>query len=437
MPHRGCVQFSARFGPDALRFVQHSHGLGVTAAGRQHAHRGAGHRAHRGRDPQALIGDPRCGVGWRSSCSPACWRLSATADGRWLELPRPDGVSPLPPPCRPRRSMPRAVRSRRGRPGRSSPSSSLRAPQGVRKWAVIYRSTGLDGTPVGVSGLIIAPAAPLRPDAPPRTVISVAHATAGLADACAPSRQPSDGLVATALPLIQQGYVLAATDYEGLGTPWPAPLHRGHQRGPLGPGCGPGRGAPCPRPAPGPRSSSSVARRVATRSCGPRTWPRPTAPEPGRGGCRGVRTGRRPGCHRCIRPVAGRRTGRLVQRRHPRERLAPGLRPAAGRADPCGPGARAEPGHGMLRAHRRAVDESSTCAPCRSGQPVSARTPRPRHGRTCRCSSSRVTRTRSCPSRARGRWSRGCALSATRSTCGCCAGPITVARCRRCRCWPP
>ncbi len=40
----------------------------------------------------------------------------------------------------------------------------------------------------------------------------------------------------------------------------------------------PWRRPPCPRPAPGPRSPSWVARRVATRSCGPRTWPLPRPP---------------------------------------------------------------------------------------------------------------------------------------------------------------
>ena len=107
----------------------------------------------------------------------------------------------------------------------------LQAPEGVRKWAVIYRSTGYDGSPVGVSGLVIAPAAPLDPSAPPRTILSVAHATAGLADSCAPSRQPSDGLVTTAMPLLQQGYVLAVTDYEGLGTPGPHPYIVGTSEG--------------------------------------------------------------------------------------------------------------------------------------------------------------------------------------------------------------
>ncbi len=107
----------------------------------------------------------------------------------------------------------------------------LVAPAGIRKWAVIYRSTGYAGAPVAVSGLIVAPAAPVAAGAPPRTVLSIAHATTGLADACAPSRQPSDGLVDTALPLLEQGYVLAVTDYEGLGTPGAHPYIVGASEG--------------------------------------------------------------------------------------------------------------------------------------------------------------------------------------------------------------
>ena len=107
----------------------------------------------------------------------------------------------------------------------------LRAPEGVRKWAVIYRSTGLDGSPVGVSGLVIAPSEPLPAGAPARTVLSIAHGSSGLADTCAPSRSPSDGLVATAGPLLEQGFVLAVTDYEGLGTPGPHPYIVGRSAG--------------------------------------------------------------------------------------------------------------------------------------------------------------------------------------------------------------
>lgn len=107
----------------------------------------------------------------------------------------------------------------------------LAAPAGARTWAVVYRSSDAQGSPIGVSGLIIAPATAWTPGSAARTVLSIGHPTAGLADACAPSRLPSDGLVTTALPLLAQGFVLAVTDYEGLGTPGPHPYIVGQSEG--------------------------------------------------------------------------------------------------------------------------------------------------------------------------------------------------------------
>lgn len=107
-------------------------------------------------------------------------------------------------------------------------SIELVAPPGARKWAVIYRSTSIDGSPVGVSGVILAP---LEPATSPRPVLAVAHGTTGLADACAPSRDPAGGLDALVMPLVAQGVVVAATDYEGLGTPGPHPYIVGASEG--------------------------------------------------------------------------------------------------------------------------------------------------------------------------------------------------------------
>jgi pimeloyl-ACP methyl ester carboxylesterase len=103
-----------------------------------------------------------------------------------------------------------------GPPGSLIDRVELDAPPGTRGWAVLYRSTGFDGKPVAVSGLVLAPASAEIP----ARVIAWAHGTTGIADACAPSR---DGLLSLTAPglvdLPQLGYVLTATDYEGLGTP--------------------------------------------------------------------------------------------------------------------------------------------------------------------------------------------------------------------------
>ncbi len=98
----------------------------------------------------------------------------------------------------------------------------LTAPRGVRAWAVLYRSTGQDGGIVPVSGLVLGPAtgddaATARPGGSP--IIAWAHGTTGLADACAPSRDGAEGVgFEPLLELARMGFVVTATDYEGLGT---------------------------------------------------------------------------------------------------------------------------------------------------------------------------------------------------------------------------
>lgn len=105
-----------------------------------------------------------------------------------------------------------------GPPGEILRIRELAALQGGRLWVVLYRSTGLDGSPIAVSGLIGVPDGPPPPGG--RPVIGFGHGTTGAADICAPSYDDIGGdLAAEALPLVQMGFVVAATDYEGLGTP--------------------------------------------------------------------------------------------------------------------------------------------------------------------------------------------------------------------------
>ncbi len=52
-----------------------------------------------------------------------------------------------------------------------------------------------------------------------RDVIAWAHPTTGVIDRCAPTRLPDlAGTVAGLEEMLRRGYVVAATDYEGLGT---------------------------------------------------------------------------------------------------------------------------------------------------------------------------------------------------------------------------
>jgi pimeloyl-ACP methyl ester carboxylesterase len=89
-----------------------------------------------------------------------------------------------------------------------------------RAYLVLYRSTGVDGKPVAVSGTVEVP----RGRAPRGgwPVLSWAHGTSGIADACAPSRSPSSAYNSYVFSefnaWLSRGYALARTDYEGLGT---------------------------------------------------------------------------------------------------------------------------------------------------------------------------------------------------------------------------
>jgi hypothetical protein len=97
-------------------------------------------------------------------------------------------------------------------------SSPFKAVPGAKAWKVLYHSRAVDGSDVAVSGVVVAPSAPAPGGG--RPVISWAHGTHGIADQCAPSRTAD---MVSRLPsigkLVAQGYVVVATDYEGLGTP--------------------------------------------------------------------------------------------------------------------------------------------------------------------------------------------------------------------------
>jgi pimeloyl-ACP methyl ester carboxylesterase len=96
------------------------------------------------------------------------------------------------------------------------------APLGAAAYRVLYRSTGLDDKPILVSGIVIVPQGPPPPGG--RPIVAWAHPTSGIVPRCAPSLaififQQIQGLRS----MVERGYVVAATDYPGLGTPGPHP----------------------------------------------------------------------------------------------------------------------------------------------------------------------------------------------------------------------
>jgi len=94
--------------------------------------------------------------------------------------------------------------------------------EGATAWRVLYRSTGLKDEPVAVSGVVIVPTG--EPPAGGFPVVAWAHPTTGIAQKCAPSL--GTGIASTIAgfgELVKRGFVIAATDYVGLGTPGPHP----------------------------------------------------------------------------------------------------------------------------------------------------------------------------------------------------------------------
>ncbi|MFA9269707.1 MAG: lipase family protein [Baekduiaceae bacterium] len=92
-----------------------------------------------------------------------------------------------------------------------------RLPASGAAWRILYRSTNATGQPIAVTGTVILP----RPGAP-RALVGLAPGTQGMADQCAPSRLLRQGLLyesAAITGMLERGWAVAMTDYEGLGTP--------------------------------------------------------------------------------------------------------------------------------------------------------------------------------------------------------------------------
>jgi pimeloyl-ACP methyl ester carboxylesterase len=116
--------------------------------------------------------------------------------------------------------------SRRDRSGIALPHA--------RNELVLYRSIGVRGTPVAVSGTVAVP----RGKAPKGgwPVVTWAHGTSGVGNACAPTKVKA---VKGAVPYdrsldeswIKAGYAVVRTDYEGLGTPGIHPYLIGRSEG--------------------------------------------------------------------------------------------------------------------------------------------------------------------------------------------------------------
>ncbi len=96
------------------------------------------------------------------------------------------------------------------------------APEGAQAYRVVYHSADGAGAPINVTGVVIVPVA--SPPSGGRDIVAWAHGTSGIADACAPSTNSwLFGSIAGLSALLKRGYIVAATDYQGLGGPGPHP----------------------------------------------------------------------------------------------------------------------------------------------------------------------------------------------------------------------
>jgi alpha-beta hydrolase superfamily lysophospholipase len=106
----------------------------------------------------------------------------------------------------------------------------------TRMWRMLYVSTHSDGGNVTVSGLLVAPVAPAPEGGYP--LVAVRHGSVGIGQECAPSVDPYrpsgsgpssyDLFVA---PLVNTGYVVVMSDYQGLGAPGPSSYLLGELEG--------------------------------------------------------------------------------------------------------------------------------------------------------------------------------------------------------------
>ncbi|MGA5196075.1 hypothetical protein [Streptomyces exfoliatus] len=84
---------------------------------------------------------------------------------------------------------------------------------------IMYGTTDRAGKTISVTGTVLNPR---KSPYGQRPIVAFAPGTQGLADKCAPSRQMAEGTEYEALPvkkLLDQGYAVVVTDYQGLGTP--------------------------------------------------------------------------------------------------------------------------------------------------------------------------------------------------------------------------
>lgn len=106
-------------------------------------------------------------------------------------------------------------------------------PSTARGWNFVYVTEGADGGLEYASGELYVPR---RAAAGQRRVVVWATGTAGFQDSCAPSRMPlyradRSSRIPAIEPLLEAGYIVVTSDYQGLGVPGPTAYLNGPAQG--------------------------------------------------------------------------------------------------------------------------------------------------------------------------------------------------------------
>src|SRR4051812_16477019 len=80
-------------------------------------------------------------------------------------------------------------------------------------YRILYLSESVQGKRIAVSGMAVVPTAKAPKDG--RKLLTIAHGTTGIADECAPSRSPKASEISLTGPAVDDGFLIAMSDYEG------------------------------------------------------------------------------------------------------------------------------------------------------------------------------------------------------------------------------
>ncbi|HMC42186.1 MAG TPA: hypothetical protein VKI20_04180, partial [Acidimicrobiales bacterium] len=148
---------------------------------------------------------PACSGGGKTAAAPAAAPLARGAPAGVRAGPPGDAFYQPPSPLAP------------AKPGTVIWATPIGGSGDSVAFKVLYHSRSARDRDIAVSGLVFAPKGSPPPGG--RPLLAYAHGTTGLDDRCAPSRSNGAGEAAeVAARLVPRGFVVTATDYEGLGT---------------------------------------------------------------------------------------------------------------------------------------------------------------------------------------------------------------------------